>query len=116
MRCLSVLLEPHVPRFISSSFGRTKFSDHFRIAFRINCNGTVVFFKEVRANYPTFEKSTPNSDPVTMQRLLMKFSWVVSNSIAYVLLIHATGNVTKQYERLRRQVLPGAIHKLFGER
>ena len=51
-----------------------------------------------------------NSDPFTMQRLLMKFSWVVSNSIAYVLLIHATGNeemvlVAKEHERVRRQVL-----------
>ena len=41
--------------------------DRFRIAFGINYNGTVVFFKEIKANYPHFRKSTSNSDPFTMQ-------------------------------------------------
>ena len=50
-----------------------------------------------------------NSDPFTMQRLLMKFSWVVSTSIAHVLLIHATGNmemdlIDKEHECVRRPV------------
>ena len=50
-----------------------------------------------------------NSDPFTMQRLLMKFSWIVSTPIAHVLLIHPTGNVeiglvAKKHERVRRQV------------
>ena len=50
-----------------------------------------------------------NSDPFTMQSLLMKFSWVVSNPMAHVLLIHTTGNVeiglvAKEHERARRQV------------
>ena len=50
-----------------------------------------------------------NSDPFTMQRLLMKFSWVVTTPIAHVLLIHATGNVemglvAKDHERVRRYV------------
>ena len=49
-----------------------------------------------------------NNDSFTMQRLLMKFSWVVSTAIAYVLLIHATGNVemglvAKEHERVRGQ-------------
>ena len=49
------------------------------------------------------------SDPFTMQRLLMKFSWVVSTPIAHVLLFHATGNVemglvAQEHERGRRHV------------
>ena len=44
-----------------------------------------------------------------MQRLLVKFSWVVSTSIAHVLLIHATGNVEMglvagKHEHVKRQV------------
>ena len=75
-RVSSVLVEPYVPRVHFFKFWKKKFSDHFRIAFRINCNGMVVFFKEVRANYPHFRKIISNSDPFTMQRLLMKFSLV----------------------------------------
>ena len=54
-------------------------------------------------------QKSENCDPFTMQRRLMKFSWVVSTPIAHVLLIHATGNVemglvAKEYERVREYV------------
>ena len=73
VRCCSVLLEPYVLQVHFFKFWKEKLSDHFRIAFKINCNGTAVVFKEVKANCPYFRKITPNSDSFTMQRLLMKF-------------------------------------------
>ena len=85
---------------------------HSKVSFLLgvnDCHALVEGGTSVRRGDLLIKWPHKNSDPFTMQRLLIEFSWVVSAAIAHVLLIYATGNVkmglvAKEHEHVRGQV------------
>jgi len=89
----SVLLKPHIPDVHFFQMWKEKFFDHLPVSSCIHRDSALVFLKKIRTNDPDRRNCAPNGNTLTMERDLVKFTWIFSTPVAYVLFVDTAEKV-----------------------
>ena len=89
----SVLLKPHIPDVHFFQMWKEKFFDHLPVSSCIHRDSALVFLKKIRTNDPDRRNCAPNGNTLTMERGLVKLTWIFSTSVAHVLFVDTARKV-----------------------
>ena len=95
----SVLLKPHIPDVHFFQMWKEKFFDHLPVSSCIHRDSALVFLKKIRTNDPDRRNCAPNDNMLTMERGLVKLTWIFSTPLAHVLFADTDGKVKGDMER-----------------
>ena len=96
----SVLLKPHIPDVHFFQMWKEKFFDHLPISSCIHHDSALVFFKKkIRTNDSDRRNCALNGNTLTMEKGLVKLTWIFSTPVAHVLFVDTAGKVKGEIER-----------------
>ena len=98
--CGSVLLKPHIPDVHFFQMWKEKFFDHLPVSSCIHRDSALVFLKKIRANDPDRRNCATHGNMLTMEKGLVKLTWIFSTPVAHVLFVDTAGKVKCEMERL----------------
>ena len=94
-----VLLKPHIPDIYFFQMWKEKFFGHLPVLNCIHCDSAHVFLKKLKTNDPDRRNCAPNGNTLTIERDLVKLTWIFSTPVAHVLFVDTAGKVKGEMER-----------------